>query len=134
MHTILGNYLAYFLAATVVVFLGLKILADWAAGDRQAFARSVPGTARVLKVANSTPSRSYGTIVMDLLIQVQRSGVEPYELSTMWSVEPGYVRRMQAGQSFAIKVDPLDSNRIYSAEKWAHSLGVMKHPINKSGD
>ncbi len=66
---------------------------------------------------------------MDLLIQVHRNGVEPYELSTMWSVEPGAVARMQAGQTFAIKVDPLNRTRVYSAERWAHSLGVRKTPI-----
>ena len=129
MHSLLSNYLAYFLAATAVALVGLKFLSDRALGDREAFARSVPGTARVLKVGNSTPSRSYGAIVMDLLIQVQRSGVEPYELSTMWSVDPGSVSRMQPGQTLAIKVDPLDPSRIYSAETWARSLGVMKHPI-----
>jgi hypothetical protein len=73
-------------------------------------------------------------MVMDLLIQVHRSGVEPYELSTMWSIEPAAVPRVQAGQTFAIKVDPLDRTRIYSGETWAKSLGVMKHPIDKSGD
>jgi hypothetical protein len=88
----------------------------------------------VLKVANSTPSRSYGTILMDVLIQVHRPGVQPYELSTMWSVEPGAVTKMQAGQTFSIKVDPLNPNKIYSGETWAHSLGVMKNPIELSGD
>ncbi len=129
MHTLQWNYIAFFVAAAVVVLWVLRALSSLAARDRESFARSVPGTARVLKVANTTPSRSYGAIVMDLLIQVHRSGVEPYELSTMWSVDPGAVPRMQAGQIFAIKVDPLDRNRIYSAEKWARSLGGMKTPI-----
>lgn len=129
MHAVLWNYIAYFVAATAVVMFGLRALSRQAGRERESFARSVPGTARVLKVANSTPSRSYGAIVMDVLIQVHRSGVEPYELSTMWSVDPGGVPKMQTGQTFAIKVDPLDRNRIYSAETWARSLGVMKNPI-----
>ncbi len=129
MHALAWNYIAYFLAATAIAWIGMNKLRERARQDRARYEHAVPGTARVLKVANTTPSRSYGTIIMDLLIQVHRNGVEPYELSTMWSVEPAAVARMQAGQTFAIKIDPLDRTRIYSAETWAHSLGVMKRPI-----
>lgn len=129
MHTIAWNYIVYFLAATAIAWIGMNKLRERARQDRERYERAVPGTARVLKVGNTTPSRSYGTIIMDLLIQVHRNGVEPYELSTMWSVEPRAVSRMQVGQTFAIKVDPLDRTRIYSAETWAHSLGVMKTRI-----
>ncbi len=129
MHALAWNYLAFFAAATALALVALKFLSDRALRDRAAYARSVPGFARVLKVGNTTPSRSYGAIIMDLLIQVHRSGVEPYELNTMWSVDPGAVSRLQVGQSFAVKVDPLDRTRIYSAEPWARSLGVRKTPI-----
>ncbi len=131
MHTLMWNYIAFFVAATAIVLMGLRALNQLARKEREPYNRAVPGTAHVLKVANTTPSRSYGAIIMDLLVQVHRSGVEPYELSTMWSVEPGAVAKMQVGQTFAVKVDPLDRNRIYSAETWAHSLGVMKNPISK---
>jgi hypothetical protein len=134
MHALVWNYIAFFVAATVVVLLGLRALFNHARRDQQAFARSVPGVARVLKVGKVTPSRAYGAIIMDVLIQVHRSGVEAYELSTIWSVEPGAVTRMQAGQTLAIKVDPLSPERIYSAESWAHSLGVMKEPISNPAD
>ncbi len=130
MHGLALNYLAFFAAATALALLGLNALRERARRDREAFERAVPGVARVLKVANTTPSRSYGAIIMDLLIQVRRAGVEPYELSTMWSVDPGAESRLQAGQTFAVKIDPLDRNRIYSAETWTHSLGVMKKPIS----
>ena len=130
MHGLALNYLAFFAAATALALLGLNALRERARREREAFERAVPGVARVLKVANTTPSRSYGAIIMDLLIQVHRAGVAPYELSTMWSVEPGAVPRLQAGQTFAVKIDPLDRNRIYSAETWTHSLGVMKKPIS----
>lgn len=129
MHTIAWNYIIYFVAAAVIVVGGMNYLRERARRDWAPYDRAVPGVARVLKIANTTPSRSYGTIVMDLLIQVHRNGVEPYELSTMWSVEPGAVPRMQVGSMFAVKVDPLDRNRVYSGETWAHSLGVMKRPI-----
>ncbi len=131
MHALMWNYIAFFVAATAIVLMGLRALSQLARKEREPYDRAVPGTARVLKVANTTPSRSYGAIIMDLLVQVHRAGVEPYELSTMWSVEPGAVPKMQVGQTFAVRVDPLDRNRIYSAEKWAHSLGVMKNPISK---
>jgi hypothetical protein len=129
MHQIVWNYIAYFAAATVVILVALRTLRDRAARDRAAFERSVLGTARVLKVGNTTPSRSYNATVMDLLIQVQRPGVEPYTLSTIWTVEPSAVPKVQPGGTFAVKVDPLDRTRIYSAESWAKSLGVMKNPI-----
>ena len=129
MHAVAGNYLAYFLIGAAVVWFGLNVLRENARRQREAFARSIPGVARVLKVAHSGPSRSYGAILMDLLIQVHRPGLEPYELSTMWSVEPGAVAKMQPGQTFAIRIDPQDRNRIYSGETWARSLGVMKNPI-----
>ncbi len=131
MHEVMWNYIALFAAATALVLTALNFLSKRAREEREPYDRAVLGVARVLKVANTTPSRSYGAILMDLLVQVHRPGVEPYELSTMWSVQPGAVAKMQVGQTFAVKIDPLDRNRIYSAETWAHSLGVMKHPISK---
>ncbi len=104
-------------------------LGQQAGRERAAYERAVPGVARVLKVGSTTPSRSLGAIVMDLLIEVRRNGVEPYELSTMWSVDPGAVSRMKVGGTFAIKVDPLDRTRVYSGEPWARSLGTKKTPI-----
>ncbi|HEX8990218.1 MAG TPA: hypothetical protein VF784_00940 [Anaerolineales bacterium] len=130
MHGVALNYLTFFAAGAALALIGVSILRDRARRDREAFDRAVPGVARVLKVANTTPSRSYGGIIMDLLIQVHRPGVAPYELSTMWSVQPGEVSRLQVGQSFAVKIDPLNRDKIYSGETWTHSLGVMKKPIS----
>lgn len=129
MHTVTWNYIAYFVAASALAWLAMNWLRGRTQAERAAYERAVPGMARVLKVGNATPSRSYGAVVVDLLIQVQRNGVEPYELSTMWSVEPGAVAKMQAGQTFAIKVDPLNRTRVYSGEAWARSLGVRKTPV-----
>lgn len=129
MHTVAWNYIAYFLAAMAIIWIGLTVLHNRARRDRAPYDRAVPGVARVLKIGKTTESRSYGAMVMDLLLQVHRPGVEPYELSTMWSVEPGAVAKVQVGQTFAVKIDPLDRTRIFSGEKWAHSLGVMKTPI-----
>lgn len=133
MHGLALNYLAYFAVASALAVIGFNALRERARREREAFDRAVPGVARVLKVANTTPSRSYGAIIMDVLIQVHRAGIAPYELSTMWSVEPGAVLRLQAGQTLAVKIDPLDRNRIYSAETWTHCLGVMKRPISIDG-
>ena len=133
MHALAWNFIAYFVAATAVALFAMRALSERARRDREAFARSVPGIARVLKVGNSTPSRSYGAMIIDLLVQVHRSGVEPYELSTIWSIEPAAVPKVQVGHTLAIKVDPLNPNKIYSAEPWAHNLGVMKQSMNKSG-
>ncbi len=129
MHLVIGNYFYYFLAAMAVGLVGMKILRDQAQRDRDAYARSVPGTARVLKIGKTTPSKSYGATLMDLLVEVRRNGVEPYELSMIWSVQPGSVSKMQVGETLAVKVDPLDRNKIYSEEQWAHSLGVRKTPV-----
>jgi hypothetical protein len=132
-HTVTLNYLTFFIAGAALALVGVNLLRERARRDREAFARAVPGTVRVLKVGNTTPSRSYGAIIMDLLIQVHRSGVAPYELSTIWSVEPGAVSRVQVGQTIAVKIDPLDRNKIYSGETWTHCLGVMKNPISIDG-
>ncbi len=129
MHQVVGNYLYYFLAAFALGLVGMMFLRNQAQRDREAYARAVPGTVRVLKIENSTPSRSYGTILMDLLLEVRRNGVEPYELTMIWSVQPGSVSKVQVGETLAVKVDPLDRTRVYSTEPWAHSLGVMKKPI-----
>jgi hypothetical protein len=134
MHTLAWNYIAMFTVAGALVWIGLTTLHENARRERESFERSVPALARVLMVGNSTPSRSYGTMVMDLLIQVHRPGVLPYEISTIWSVEPAAVPKVQVGQTFAIKIDPQNPNKIYSGETWARSLGVMKEPIKKSGN
>ncbi len=129
MHSVAWNYIAYLAAATAIALVGMNYLRERARRDREPYDRAVPGVARVLKIGNTTPSRSYGAIIMDLLIQVHRNGVEPYELSTMWSVQPSAVAKMQVGSTFAVKIDPLDRNKVFSGETWAHSLGVMKRPI-----
>ncbi len=129
MHGISWNYLLVVLAGAALVWMALNSLQANSRKQREAYERAVPALARVLKVASSGPSRSYGAILMDLLIQVHCPGIEPYELSTMWSVDPGGVPKMQAGEVFSIKVDPRNPNKIYSGESWARSLGVMKHPI-----
>ncbi len=129
MHQLIGNYFYYFLAAMAIGLMGMKLLRDQAQRDRDAYARAVPGTARVLKIGKTTPSKSYGATLMDLLVEVRRNGVEPYELSMIWSVQPGSLSKMQVGETLAVKVDPLDRNKIYSEEQWAHSLGVRKTPV-----
>jgi hypothetical protein len=129
MHLALSNYFYYFLAAMAVGLVGMNLLREHARRDREAFERAVPGSARVLKIGTTTPSRSYGTVLMDLLIQIRRNGVEPYEVSMIWSVQPGSVSKVKVGETLAVKVDPLDRTRIFSAEPWAHSLGVKKTPV-----
>ncbi len=44
-------------------------------------------------------------------------------------MQPGAVGQIQVGQTFAVKVDPLDRTKVFSGEKWAQSLGVKKTPI-----
>ena len=126
MHVGIWNYIVYFLAAFALAFIGQRYLSDRAKHERDAYDRSIAGTARVLQVGRTTRSRSFGTLVMDLRIQVHRPGLEPYELDTIWSVQAGSESRMQAGQTFAIRVDPQDPQRIYSGETWAQKLGVSK--------
>ncbi len=129
MHGLGWNYIAFFLVATVIGLVVMYYLGQQARREREPFDRAVPGVARILWVGNTGPSRSFGAIIMDLLIEVRRSGVEPYELSTMWSVDPGAVSKMKVGETFAIKVDPLDRTRVFSGEPWAHSLGTKKSPV-----
>ncbi len=129
MPSIGWNYTIYFLAAMAAMWIGLTVLHNRARRDREPFDRAVPGVARVLKIGKTTESRSYGAMVMDLLLQIHRPGIEPYELSTIWSVQASAVANVQVGQTFAIKVDPQDRTKVFSGEKWAHNLGVMKTPM-----
>ncbi len=129
MHLLVGNYFYYFLAAMAVGLVGMKILRDRAVRDRASFERAVPGTARVLKVGKTTPSRSFGAMLIDLQVEVRRNGVQPYTLDMIWSVQPGSVDKVQVGETLVVKVDPLDKTKVYSGEQWAHSLGVRKTPV-----
>lgn len=132
MQAFAWNYVAFMAAVLALVLLGLGFLNNRARHNRESFARSVPAVARVLKMGRSTSSRSYRAVIVDLLIQIHRSGVEPYELGTMWSVQHDSVQKVQPGQTFAIKIDPENPARIYSGEMWAQSLGVKKEPIESS--
>jgi hypothetical protein len=132
MHAFAWNYVAFMAAVLALVLFGLGFLNNRARRNREEFARSVPAVARVLRIGKSTSSSSYRAVVVDLLIQVHRPGVEPYELSTMWSVQHDSVQKVQPGQTFAIKIDPENPSRIYSGEAWAQSLGVKKNPIERS--
>ena len=133
MHAFVWPYIAGLLFAALVVMLALNALYAGSRKSRESFARATPALARVLEVGNSTTSRSYRGVVMELRIQVHPPSGEPFELGTLWAIEPSAVARMQVGKTFAIKIDPQDHNKIYGGETWARSLGVMKEPINSSG-
>ena len=81
MQAFAWNYVAFMAAVLALVLVGLGFLNNGARLNRESFARSVPAVARVLKMGRSTSSRSYRAVIVDLLIQVHRPGVEPYELS-----------------------------------------------------
>src|SRR5512141_1591234 len=119
MQAFVWPFIAGLPLAALIVLIAINVLNTSAKKSRDAFARAVPAVARVLRVGKATTSRSYRGVVIDLLIQVHVSGTEPYELNTMWAVDTPDVAKTQVGQTFAIKVDPQDHNKIYSDETWA---------------
>jgi hypothetical protein len=128
------HYIAGLAVAALIIMIALNALNSSAKASRESFARAAPAVARVLKVGKSTASHSYRGVVIDLLIQVHPRGAEPYELNTMWAIDPDAVSKVQVGKTLDIKIDLQDPTKIYSNEIWARSLGVMKEPIRKSGD
>lgn len=129
LHGFAWNFIAGAAVIGFILVIVMNQLRKSAQKSRDSFARAVRGVARVLQVGKSSPSLAYGGDVTELLLQVHRSGVEPYELPTIWVIRAA-APKVQTGLTFNVKVDPLDRQKIYSAETWAQSLGVLSRPID----
>ncbi len=134
MQAFIWPYLAGLLVAALIIMIVMNALYASSKRSRESFERARPATARVLQVGSSTTSRSYRGVVMELRIQIHVTGLEPYELDTLWAIDPSVSAKMQVGKTFAVKVDPEDHSKIYAGEGWARSLGVMKNPIKSGGE
>jgi hypothetical protein len=92
--------------------------------DKAAVDQGLPATAKVLKVGQSETSRNYGTVTVNLALEVTPPSGVPYTLKQVWDVDPASIANIQEGRVLAIKVDARDPKRIYSTEPWARSLNV----------
>ena len=95
----------------------------------EAIDQGIPATAKVLKVGHSESSG--GGVDVNLTFEVMPPSGLPYTVTTVWTVEPLSISKIQEGSTVAIKINAKDHKEIYSMEDWAWALGQM-HPDPKS--
>lgn len=92
-------------------------------GFRNRYARAVPASARIIKLGHSIGNGTYGGRIVNITLEVIPTGAAPYEVKSIWCVEPLALQKVKAGDSLAIRIDAKDPKEIYSAEPWAWNLG-----------
>jgi len=109
-----------------VVIFGLLLFGMYrdAQKEKTGKAEGLPATAKVLKVGQSETSRNYGTVTVNLALEITPPSGLPYTLKQVWDVDPASIANIQEGRTLSIKVDARDPRRIYSTEPWARSTNV----------
>lgn len=119
--------------ALIVVFV-FRGMAQSAQKVRDGFARAIPATAKVLRLHESINAESYDTVDVTVTFEVNPPDGAPYKVKTTWSIDPASVAKIQEGETVAIRIDPDDRRKIYSAETWAQSLELMQNNLDDADD
>ncbi len=134
------NYFIVLIIAVILAVVALVVILTFrgmyktAQKARDGFARAIPATAKVIRVSESVNAAGYDTVDINVTFEVVPPSGEPYHVKTTWSVDPASVSKIQKGETVAIRIDPDDRRKIYSAEPWAQSLDLMQNTLDDSDD
>ncbi len=82
------------------------------------FAQAVPASATIVEVGNSYNERDFG-ISVALRLQVSPPSGSPYEVISVWDVQPTHSDDMQVGKELSVRIDKQDSKVVFPADSWA---------------
>lgn len=132
---VLFTIVAVIIAVVVlVIVLALRGMARSAQKVRDDFARAIPATAKVVHLGESVNAEDYDTVDVTVTFEINPPTGAPYKVKTTWSVDPASVSKIQEGSMVAIRIDPADRRKIYSAETWAQSLELMQNTLDDADD
>ncbi len=80
--------------------------------------RATPASAKIVEVGNSYNMRGWGTSVA-LRLEVTPSNGSPYQVISLWEVQPPFIDQMKVGNTLAIKIDAQNPKVIFPAAGWA---------------
>jgi len=112
----------------VLIFLIFYTLYLNAKKSKEAIDQGIPATAKVLKVGHSESSG--GGVDVNLTLEVMPPSGLPYTVTTVWTVEPLSISKIQEGSTVAIKINAKDHKEIYSMETWVWALGQLPPDLN----
>ncbi len=131
---VIGVGLVVVLVVALVIFLILRSMARSTRQVQDDFDRAMPASATVLHVGQSSSAGSYGTVDVELTLQVDPPMGNPYQVRTTWAVDPAAIAKIQAGQTVAVRIHRDNPQKVYSAESWAQSLELRQDPPDDPND
>jgi hypothetical protein len=118
------------IVAVVVVLFWRKVSRDVAKIEARMEA-ATPAQAKVVAVGRSHNQKNQGTVIIHLRLEVRPPQGEPYEVRTVWEVEPAVIAKVQEGQQVAVKIDQEDSNIIFPRVPWAQYSWLYSQAQNR---
>ena len=105
------------------VVLAFYMMYRGAKKETDAIAQATPASAKVVHLGRSESGG--GGVDVNVTFEVSPPSGLPYQVKTIWTVEPLSVSKIQVGCTVALKIDAKDPQTLYSAEDWAWALGQM---------
>ncbi len=104
----------------VAVVAGFIWLRNSTSADELRIKQAIPGaTAKVIALGNSYTSRTYGTMSVGLRLEITPPFGEPYQIISVWEIQPAHVAEVQVGKTIPVKVDAKNPKIIYPDVPWA---------------
>jgi hypothetical protein len=104
--------------AVVVALFWRKVSRDVAKIEARIEA-AIPAQAKVVAVGRSHTQKNQGNVVIHLRLEVRPPQGEPYQVRTVWVIDPASIPKVQEGQRVAVKIDQEDNNIIFPRVPWA---------------
>ena len=122
------------IVAIVVVLFWRKVSRDVAKMEAR-IEGATPAQAKVVAVGRSHTQRNQGNVVVHLRLEVRPPQGEPYQVRTVWEVDPASIPKVQEGQQVAVRIDQEDDNIIFPRVPWAqYSWTYSQAETRKEGE
>ncbi len=105
-------------------FYGLSRTMD--KGTAARMVRATLASAKIIEVGNSYNMKGWGTSVA-LRLEVTPPAGAPYQVISVWEVEPPFLDQMRAGNTLAIKIDAQNPKVVFPAAAWARQTYLKEY-------
>ncbi len=95
-------------------------------GTAARMVRATPASAKIIQVGNSYNMEHWGTSV-SLRLEVAPPGGSPYQIISVWEVQPPFLDQIKAGNTLAIKIDAQNPKVIFPAAAWARQMYLKEY-------
>ncbi len=108
-----------------VIVIGMLVVAfvwmrNSTSADELRIKQAIPGaTAKVIALGNSYVSRTYGDMSVGLRLEITPPSGEPYQVISVWEIQPVHAFELQVGKTIPVKVDAINPKIVYPDVPWA---------------